>query len=189
MAQETLFRILLRQPWWITVLVAVVLFAIARAIFPPVAPFVALPFAGLAIYIAYRQSRGTAAVNADERLALLRAMSWEEFSELVAAAYTRHGYHVVSAERPGYDYTLTKGSRVTLLQCRRWRVNQVGIGPVRELARAIEREEATNGICISAGDFSAPARKLIETEPVMLVSGLELVELLEGFKKNARSAA
>jgi restriction system protein len=189
MAKETLFRILLRQPWWITVLVAVLLFAVTHAIFPPLAPFIALPFAGLAVYIAYRQWRGSSPVDADERLAGVRAMSWEEFSDLVTAAYTRHGYHVASAERPGYDYTLTKGSRVTLLQCRRWRVNQVGIGPVRDLARAVEREEATSGICISAGDFSAPARKLVETEPVMLVAGVELVELLGAAAKVARNAA
>jgi restriction system protein len=189
MAKETLFRILLRQPWWITVLVAIILFAVTHAIFPPLAPFVALPFAGLAVYIAYRQWRGSSPVDADERLAALRAMSWEEFSDLVSVAYTRHGYHVASAERPGYDYTLTKGSRVTLLQCRRWRVNQVGIGPVRELARAVEREEATNGICISAGNFSEPARKLVATEPVMLVSGLDLIELLGSLPKSARGAA
>ena len=183
MAQETLFRILLRQPWWITVLVAVLLFALAQAIFPPLAPFIALPFAGLAVYIAYRQWRGSSPVDADARLASLRAMSWEEFSDLVTAAYTRHGYQVSAAERPGYDYTLTKGSRVTLLQCRRWRVNQVGVGPVRELARAVEREEATNGICISAGTFSEPARKLVATEPVTLVSSAELVELLGASRK------
>ena len=188
MAQETLFRILLRQPWWVTLLVAIVLFAVTRMIFAPVAPFVALPFAGLSLYIAYRQMRGSAPANADERLAALRAMSWEEFSDLVNAAYTRHGYHVASAERPGYDFTLTKGSRITLLQCRRWRVNQVGVGPVRELARAVEREEATNGICISAGAFSEPARKLVATEPVTLVSGGELVELLGTFPMT-RSAA
>jgi len=189
MAKETLFNILLRQPWWITVLVAVVLFALARAIFPPVAPFVALPFVLLAVYIAYRQWRGTSPVDADERLAALRTMSWEEFSALVSAAYARHGYHVAAAERPGYDYTLTKGSRVTLLQCRRWRVSQVGVGPVRELARAVEREEATNGICISAGNFSEPARKLVATEPVTLVSSVELVELLGPLHRSARGAA
>ena len=188
MAKETLFHILLRQPWWITVLVAILLFALTHAIFPPLAPFVALPFAGLAVYIAYRQWRGSSPVDADERLAALRAMSWEEFSDIVAAAYTRHGYVVAGAERPGYDYTLTRGSRVTLLQCRRWRVNQVGIGPVRELARAVEREEATSGICISAGDFSEPARKLIATEPVILVSGVELVKLLGGLKKTTGKA-
>lgn len=186
MAQDTLFRILLRQPWWITLIVAAILFALAHAIFPPVAAFVALPFAGLAVYIAYRQWRGTSPVDADERLAALRAMSWEEFSALLTAAYSRRGYHVAAAERPGYDYALTKGGRITLLQCRRWRVSQVGVGPVRELARAVEREEAMNGICVSASTFTEPARKLVASEPVTLLSGLELVELLGPVRKEPR---
>ncbi len=186
MAQETLFRILMRQPWWVTILVAVVLFAIVHAIFPPVAPFIALPFTGLGIYIAFRQWTGTSPVAADERLSSLRAMSWETFSTLVVEAYKRRGYGVSAAERPGYDFTLTKGGRITLLHCRRWRVNQVGVGPVRDLARAVQREEVSNGICISAGVFSPHARKLVSTEPITLLSGSELVELVgRGSKKDA----
>ncbi|HEV7803827.1 MAG TPA: restriction endonuclease [Burkholderiales bacterium] len=186
MAKETLFRILLRQPWWVTLLVALAMFGAAQAIFPPVAPFMALPFAGLAVYIAFRQWTGKSPVDADERLASLRGMSWEEFSALVADAYGRRGYGVTPAERPGYDFTLTKGGRITLLHCRRWRVNQVGVGPVRDLARAVQREEVSNGICISAGTFSAPAQKLVATEPVTLLFGTELVELVRpGSKKDS----
>src|SRR5437660_491589 len=111
MAQQTLFRILLRQPWWVTLLVAFGLFVIAHAIFPPIAPFMALPFALLAFYIGYRQWRGAAAVGTDERLAQLRAMSWEEFSALVADAYRQQGYDVSKASAAGYDFTLTKAGR------------------------------------------------------------------------------
>ena len=178
MAQQTLFSILLRQPWWVTLLVAFGLFAIVHAIYPPVAPFMALPFAGLSVYIGYRQWRGNAAVNAGERLASMRAMQWDEFSGLVTQAYRRQGYSVAAADRPGYDFRLTKDGRMILLQCRRWKVNQVGVGPVRELANAVARDEAYKGICIAAGEFSEPARRLTSTEPVSLVSGNELVELV-----------
>jgi restriction system protein len=178
MARETLFSILLRQPWWVTLLVALAVFGAAQAIFPPVAPFMAVPFAGLAAYIAVRQWTGTSAVDPDERLAALRAMSWEAFSELIADAYRRRGYRVTAAEKAGYDFTLTKGSSITLLQCRRWRVSQVGVEPVRDLARAVQREDVSNGICIAAGTFSAPALKLAASEPVTLLSGRDLVELV-----------
>lgn len=189
MAQETLFRILLRQPWWVTLLVAFALFGIVHAIFPPIAPFMALPFAALSGYIAYRQWRGTASVDAGERLASLRAMPWEEFSAVVTEAYRRQGYAVVPAAGTGYDFKLTKDGRVTLLHCRRWKVNQVGAGPVRDLARAVAREDAYKGICIAAGDFSEPARKLTSTEPVTLLSGTELVEWLgPAARKSAKPA-
>src|SRR4051812_34412936 len=92
MAQQTLFGILMRLPWWVTLIVAGAMFGAAQAIFPPVAPFVVLPFLVLTIYIATRQWRGTSAAQAEERLAALRAMAWEEFSEQVAGAYRRRGF-------------------------------------------------------------------------------------------------
>ena len=176
--RETLFQILLRQPWWVTLLVALGIFAIARAIFPPVAVFAALPFACLSVYIAFRQWRSGSPGDAGERLASLRAMDWDEFSGIVTEAYRRRGYAVHRATAPGYDLRITKDGRVALVQCRRWKVNQVGVGPLRELARAVQHEDASAGICIAAGEFSAPARALISSEPLMLVSGRDLAELV-----------
>lgn len=178
MGKESLFQILSRQPWWITVLVAFVIFWIAYAIFPPVAPFAALPFGLLAIYIAIKQWRSGTPANAGERLAEIRGMPWETFSAAVAEAFRRQGYHVAPADGQGFDFRLTKDGRVFLLQCRRWKVNQVGEGPVRELAAAVERAEASRGLCLAAGDFSEPARKLAAREPVTLISGPALVTLL-----------
>ena len=176
--KESLFQILLRQPWWVTLIVAFLVFGITRLVYPPVAPFMAVPFVILGAVIAFRQWRGAAPLDAYERLAALRAMDWDEFSGLIAEAYRKRGYAVHPATGTGYDFRLTKEGRVTLLQCRRWKVNQVGAGPLRDLAKAVEREDASHGICISAGEFSAPARVLTRTEPLTLVGGEELVRLV-----------
>ena len=178
MAQDTLFRILLRQPWWITLLVALVLFWITYSLFPPVAPFIVVPFVVLAGYIAVVQWRKVSPSDVLPRLEALRAMSWEEFSALVVRSYEKRGYTVRPAEGRGYDFKLVKDAQTTLLQCRRWKVNQVGAVPVRELADAVARAEAYRGICLAAGEFSQPASKLTASEPVTLVGGAELVELL-----------
>ena len=188
MAQkESLFHILLRQPWWVTLLVAFLVFGVTRLVYPPVAPFMALPFLVLGGVIAFKQWRGAGPLDAPERLAALRAMDWDEFSTLVANAYRKRGYAVHPASAGGYDFRLTKEGRITLLQCRRWKVNQVGVGPLRELVKAVEREDASHGICIAAGEFSAPARVLTRTEPLTLVNGDELVKLLGSALKTAVS--
>lgn len=189
MPQQTLFHLLSRQPWWITLLVAFVLFWIAYSIFPPVAPFVAVPFVLLSAYIAFVQFRKGTPGDPTERLKELRAMTWETFSAEVTEAYRKQGYTVVPGEGAGHDFKLVRDGRTTLLQCRRWKVNQVGEGPVRELARAIERSEAARGICVTAGDFSAPARRLAASEPIALVSGVELAALVRAPKKRARTRA
>jgi restriction system protein len=178
MAKETLFHVLSRQPWWVTFLIAFALFWLAKAVFPPVAPFIALPFVAVGSYIAWTQWRTGPPGNASERLAALREMPWESFSAAVTDAYRRQGYAVSPSEGRGYDFQLTKDGRVTLLQCRQWKVNQVGVGPIRELAAAVERAQASKGICLAAGDFSAPARKAANGEPLTLLSGAELAKLV-----------
>jgi restriction system protein len=185
-SQTTLFQLLARQPWWITVLVAFGMFWLAYAVYPPVAPFFALPFTVLAIYIGFQQWRSGVPSNPSERLEALRNMSWENFSAAVTESYRRQGYAVTPARAQGYDFTLAKDGRVTLLQCRRWKVNQVGADPVRELARAVDREQAYRGICLATGEFSLPARKIAAAEPVALVSGTELAMLVKPGRKSRR---
>jgi restriction system protein len=184
---ESLFQILLRQPWWITLLVAVAVYGVSHAVFPPVALFMALPFGLLCAFIAFKQWRGGAPVDAAERLAALRSMDWEQFSTVIGDAYRRRGYGVSPAQGQGYDFKVTKGGRLTLVQCRRWKVNQVGVGPLRDLARAVDREEAGSGVCISAGDFSAPARAFVATEPITLLEGVELAELVGAVRESKAS--
>lgn len=186
MARESLFDILLRQPWWISTLVAAALFAGAHWIYPPVAFFVALPFLVVSAYIGYRQLRGTAGVNVDQKLAALREMSWENFSLVIAESYRRQGYAVTEAPESAYDFELAKGGRLTLLSCRRWKVNPVGVGPLRALAEAVARRDAYNAICITAGDFSPSARTYAQTKPLNLLDGAELVTVVSHVGKRRK---
>jgi restriction system protein len=184
MAQpRTLFSILLEQPWWISALAGGALFGIAQLAFPPVAPFVALPFLLLAAYVGFRQMRTVSPGQVDDRLAALRDMHWDQFSVLIADAYRKQGYTVEAADKSAYDFTLTQGSRVTLLQCRRWKVNQLGVGPLEELARAVSAAEAHNGICIAAGNVSPKAKEFVIEKPLALVTGIELAGLVGKLNK------
>ncbi|HTD91209.1 MAG TPA: restriction endonuclease [Burkholderiales bacterium] len=183
MAQKTLFSVLLKQPWWISALAGVTLFGIAQLAFPPVAPFVALPFLGISVYVGYRQMRTISPRQVEQRLQSLRELSWDQFSAVVTNAYQRQGYTVAPANKPVYDFTLTQRGRVTLLQCRRWKVNQLGVGPLQELANAIASAEAYNGICITAANLSPQAREFAVGKSINLVTGGELA-ILAGKPKN-----
>ncbi|MGZ8269155.1 MAG: restriction endonuclease [Burkholderiales bacterium] len=181
-----MFQLLLRQPWWVTVLVAFAIFWVGYAVFPPIAPFVASPFVLLGGYIAFKQWRSGVPSDPAQQLKSLREMSWENFSAVVSEAYRRQGYQVTPSNEQAYDFSLSKSGRVTLLQCRRWKVNQVGAGPVRDLAQAVDRKNAYKGICLAAGEFSAPARKVAAAEPVELVTGTELAALLKPLTRSRR---
>lgn len=176
MNKRSLFFILSQYPWWLSALVAVLLFAVTQQIFPPLAPFIALPFVAIAAYFAYKQLRGKSPVDARERLVALRDMTWENFSLVISEAYRRQGYTVETSNSATFDFMLRKNNRITLVQCRRWKVNQVGVGPLRELHEAIARQDAFNGVCITAGGFSASAREYAAGKPITLLCDAALAD-------------
>ena len=186
MAKRSLFSILSEQPWWVTLLVAVLVFGIMQAVFPPLAPFVALPFAAVAVYLAWRQLRRGPPADMDERLAALRAMPWENFGLVIGAAYRRQGYVVEESTSAAFDFKLAKKGQITLVQCRRWKLNQVGAGPVRDLIGAMEKLGAFNCVCISAGEFSTNAREAAAGKPVTLLRGAALADLVGTIEKKRR---
>jgi restriction system protein len=183
MAKRSLFSILSGQPWWLTLLVALLIFSVMQFVFPPLAPFIALPFALVAGYLAWRQMRAGPSVNVEERLKALREMPWENFSLIVSESYRRQGYTIEESKSAAFDFKLAKKGQITLVQCRRWKVNQVGAGPVRDLVNAIEKHDAFNGVCISAGEFSANARETAAGRPITLLNGAALAQLVGSLEK------
>ncbi len=175
---RTLFSILLRQPWWVAALAGLALFGIAQLAFPPVAPFVALPFLVIALYVGYRQMRTVSRGQIEQRLEAVRELSWDRFSSVVSEAYVRQGYQVALADNPACDFTLTRNGRITLLQCRRWKASQYGVAPLQALAGAVAAKDAYNAICITAGNFSPQALAFAAGKPITLVSGSELAILV-----------
>ncbi len=163
-------------------MVGVGLFGIAQLAYPPVAPFIALPFIGIALYVGLRQLRTVSPGQVEERLQKLRDLSWDQFSARIVSAYQREGYSVEPVNQSAYDFRLTKQGRMTLLQCRRWKVNQFGVGPLQELAKAITRDDAYNGICIAAGNLSPQALDYAESKPIKLVTGPALAALIGNIK-------
>lgn len=184
MAKRTLFSILAEQPWWLSLLVAAILFALVQLVLPQMAPFVTLPFLGIALYVGWKELRNKTPADAAEQLAALRAMPWEKFGPAVSAAYRQQNYAVEESPGGAFDFTLRKNGQITLVQCRRWKANQIGVGPVRELYDAMARNEAGSCVCLTAGEFSVNAREFATGKPISLLSGAALLELT---RKTART--
>ena len=63
-SKQSLFAILSRQPWWLSVLVAGALFGSAQLFLPGmIAAAIAIPFLGIACFAGWRQMRSTGASN------------------------------------------------------------------------------------------------------------------------------
>ena len=95
MRKDTLFSVLSRAPWWISIAAGAAAFASVRIFLPDIAAiFAALPFVAIAGYAAWRQLGTPSVTNAVEILGKIRGMSWENFSALMCEAFRRDGYRV-----------------------------------------------------------------------------------------------
>ena len=189
MNKNSLFAVLLRSPWWISIAVAAGIFALARMLLPEAyalyAIFAALPFIVIGNYAAWQQLRAPSAERIAATLESLRGLSWDEFSAALEAAFRRDGYTVSRSKVAGADLELVKSGRVSLVGCKRWKVARAGIEPLRELDAARLARDANECIYVAAGEITDNARAFAAEKNVRLLQDAELARLLPS--KNRRA--
>ena len=182
MNKNSLFAILLRSPWWISIGVGAGLYALVHALLPaaykPYAIFSALPFLVIGGYAGFQQLRAPSPERIATALEALRRLSWEEFSGALDNAFRRQGYNVARTAASGADLELTKGARVSVVGCKRWKVARAGVEPLRELYATRLAREAHECIFVATGEITATARAFAVEHNIRLIEGAELAMLL-----------
>jgi restriction system protein len=163
MAENSLFAILLRSPWWASLGIAVVLALLMRLLLPAqyaVAGMLgSFPFVVIAAMAAWKQLRAPSAKQMEAALSRLRSSSQPELLAEAERGFGAQGYAVRRHEGPGADLVLTRAGREELISLRRWKAASIGVEPLRELHAACERAQAAGGIYVHAG---APSEKAID---------------------------
>lgn len=158
MAENSLFAILLRSPWWVSLLVAAGLFLLARMLIPAIyAAFFPLPFVVIAVIAASRQWRAPSQAALERAADQARALSWEAFSRQVVEGYRAQGYTVSELGEPGADFRLEKAGRTAVLSCRRWKAARLGVETLQALQAAREKHDVHDGVCLSLGEVTEAA--------------------------------
>jgi restriction system protein len=187
MSKDSLFSMLARAPWWMSVVIAAALFAAVRLFLPDIAAFfAAIPFLAIAGYAGWRQFRAPSATSIDDVLGKLRAMSWENFSAVINEAFRRDGYAVSEIADGAADLELRKSGRVVVVSCKRWKVAHTGIGPLRELYAAKRAHDANECIYVAVGDFTANARAYATEKAIRLLNDTALGELVAHVERGKR---
>jgi len=182
MAENSLFAILLRKPWWISLVIAALISLLARALLPAdlaVAGMLgSFPFVVIAAMAAWRQRGAPTAAQRELLQQRLQAMSAREFSTLVEAAWRSQGFEVRPLKGAGADLALDKGGQLTLMSLRRWKAASTGVEPLRELQAAREHHKADAGIYLAGGEISDKARSYAREAGLRLIDASELLQLL-----------
>jgi len=182
MAKDSLFAVLLRSPWWISIAIAAGIVAVVRLVLPGVhvayAVFAALPFIVIGAIAGWRQLRQPGTARVAGTLEAVRGMSWGDFSGALEDAFRRDGYAVSRLDGPAADLELTRGGRTSLVACKRWKVARTGVDPLRELDAAKRARDAHECIYIATGEITDGALKFAREKGIRVVHGAELAKLL-----------
>ena len=182
--KQTLFGTLTSSPWWISLAIAAVLFLIGRQFLPDVAAlFSTFPFLATMTWSIWKRRGVPSEKRVIETLRQLNAISWERFSELVTASFEHEGCTVEAINGKGGDFLTTKAGRTSLVSCKRWKVAQTGVAPLRDLddaRRACEAASDSSVSCIyiAAGEVTDKAAEFAAGKSIQVLSGAELTRFI-----------
>lgn len=119
--------------------------------------------------------------SASWSLEAIRALDWRSFEALSGEMFRRLGYWASeTGEGPddGIDLLLKRGRRTWVVQCKRWRSRQIGIGEVRELLGVVTARQAEGGFFVASGRYTRPAWIFGRRNGLELIDGRRLLHLV-----------
>lgn len=118
-------------------------------------------------------------------LALLRALEWKRFEELCAAYFRLLGFRTrLAAPGPdgGVDIHLIPEGRDTpgiLVQCKAWSTYDIGVKAIRELFGVMAASQVGEGVFVTTGRFTHPARDFALGKEIVLIDGPDLLAKIQ----------
>jgi restriction system protein len=189
MAPNSLFAVLLRSPWWISLLLALMVGAAAFALFPleyrAAGALSGLPFFAIALVALWQQMQRPSSARADEILRAVGRMNWPEFSELLEQGFAGQGYSV-SRVQGAADLSVSRQGRTTLVAARRWKAARPGEDLLQALHAAAQIEGASHCLYVTLGELSDKALTFAKRNQVQVMQGDALAFLLKNAKLPGR---
>ena len=182
MAENSLFAVLLRSPWWVSIAVAVVLALLAGALLPAnyrvVGVVSTLPFVVIGALAARRQWRLPSAAQAAQTLQAISRMSWQEFAPRLEDALRRQGYAVQRGRGAVVDFELERQGRRTLVSARRWKSARIGLEALRALQAERAAADASDALYVCLGELTDTARPYAVEHGITVWQAADLARVL-----------
>lgn len=191
--EDLFFALLMSLPWWVPFVLAILIYVVMSrfGLLGIVGAFFwagIFVLAGLALPFIKQKNKDL--IVAATGLPAIRQMIWQQFEVLVGEAFRRQGYVVIERGGPtadgGIDLILRKRSEIVIVHCKHWKMQQVGVSPVRELRGVVAREKATRGIFVTSGNYTSDALSEAVGQPSLeLIDGPKLLKLIQGVQVEA----
>lgn len=195
---NSLFAVLLRSPWWVSLLIAAVLGLVAAALLPEafrvVGALSGFPFIVIAAIAAQRQWRLPSAARVQQTQAAVSAMAWPAFQALLTDALRRSGFELETPNGgDAVDFVMQRQGQRTLVSARRWKTARLGVEPLRALQAARQADttmaDVPRAVCICLGGVSETAADYARAQGITLWQAAELALVLRGMSLPAAKPA
>ena len=184
MAKNSLFAMLLRSPWWISAVIALVLGLLGAALLPDrfrvAGALSGLPFAVIAVIAARKQWQLPSAARVAETQQALATMAWPAFAALLEQAFRRDGYTAQRGKTAAVDFELERQGRRMLVSARRWKSARTGLDALRALQAARAASDAADALFVGLGEISANAQPFAAEHRIAIWQAAELAQALRG---------
>ena len=200
---------LVEVPWWVSIVVGVIVYIGMRFVIPALSAgnafsnalaqgiaqfsWVALVFLLTAALSAFRSARKSQRLDRQTSIESIRTLPWKQFEDLLGEAYRRQGYSVIEnatlGADGGVDLTIRRDGATYLVQCKQWRTYKVGVKVIREMFGLMTAHHAAGAIIVASGTFTQEARDFAAGKPIQLVDGDRLVELIASVQTRPMATA
>jgi restriction system protein len=186
MAENSLFAVLLRSPWWISFLLAAITALLAHALLPAeyklVGSMGGLPFAVIGVLAGRKQWSAPSARHIEQTFADVSAMGWKDFSARLEAAWVSAGFSVQRLDGRAADFRIVRAGKTTLVAARRWKAGNHGVDALRALVEARQSEDASQCAYICLAGLPQASALFAQKNAVGLYDARTLTALLRGRK-------
>lgn len=115
----------------------------------------------------------------------VRDVDWYQFEKIIALAYRKTGFNVSrkGGANPdgGVDLVIADSAgKRTAIQCKQWRISNLGVKTVREFLGALTDSTIQDGIIVTLRGYTGEANQLAEKHRIRLLNESDVVELLRG---------
>ena len=161
MAENSLFAILMRNPWWISLLIVIVFCLLCSALLPKNLVIFGMmgtfPFFVTGIVAFKRQWGKPKPAEVEAELTRLASLNWRDFSAELEAKFVKQGFEVTRLNGGAADFKLEKGGNVTLVAAKRYKAATHGIEALQTLVSQQEALGADGAmyVCLSAATEQA----------------------------------
>lgn len=192
MAKNSLFAILLRSSWWVSMAIGLALGFVCLALLPVEFKLVGaasgLPFLVIGVIAAVRQWKRPSAARVAATLQAVSPMPWPAFAALLEQAFRRDGYAVSRMNAEAFDFELQRDGRRALVSARRWKSARIGLESLKALQAARQKHDVSEAFFIGLGELSDNARPYALAQGITVWQGEELAMALRGLPLDGAGA-